>query len=115
MKKQQRVLLINAEETRSVFDFKGIIDDEPLELEVIYTALKNKNIEVDIYDFLRMNKLTLEEKLKEYKPTITYVNGVVKQVPYMKEYNDRIKKIFFHSLESYTYKKMNILRWMASE
>ena len=93
MKKQQRVLLINAEETRSVFDFKGIIDDEPLELEVIYTALKNKNIEVDIYDFLRMNKLTLEEKLKEYKPTITYVNGVVKQVPYMKEYNDRIKKI----------------------
>ena len=93
MKKQQRVLLINAEETRSVFDFKGIIDDEPLELEVIYTALKNKNIEVDIYDFLRMNKLTLEEKIKEYKPTITYVNGVVKQVPYMKEYNDRIKKI----------------------
>lgn len=93
MKKQQRVLLINAEETRSVFDFKGIIDDEPLELEVIYTALKQNNIEVDIYDFLRPNKLTLEETIKKYKPTITYVNGVVKQVPYMKEYNDRIKKV----------------------
>ena len=93
MKKEQRVLLINAEETRSVFDFKGIIDDEPLELEVIYTALIQENIETKIYDFLRPNNKTLEETIKEYKPTITYVNGVVKQVPYLKEYNDRIKKI----------------------
>ena len=93
MKKEQKVLLINAEETRSVFDFKGIIDDEPLELEVIYTALKQNNIKVEIFDLLRPNNKTLEDVIKKYKPTITYVNGVVKQVPFMMEYNERIKKI----------------------
>lgn len=93
MAKEQRVLLINAEETRSRFDFKGIIDDEPLELEVIYTVLKQGGIKVEIYDFLRCGDVTLEERIKKFKPTITYVNGVVKQVPFMMEYNERIKKM----------------------
>ena len=91
MKNEQKVLLINAEETRSKFDFKGIIDDEPLELEVIYTTLKNNGIKVKIFDLMRENA-TLEEELKSYKPTVTYTNGVVKQVPFLKEYNERIKK-----------------------
>ena len=93
MKVKQKVLLINAEETRGRFDFKGIIDDEPLELEVIYTVLKQNGIDVEIYDFLRNSEKSLEEFVKEYMPTVTYVNGVVKQVPFMIEYNSRIKKI----------------------
>lgn len=93
MAKEQRVLLINAEETRSRFDFKGIIDDEPLELEVIYTVLKQGGIKVRIYDFLRCGDVSLEDEIKKFKPTITYVNGVVKQVPFMMEYNERIKNI----------------------
>ena len=93
MAKEQRVLLINAEETRSRFDFKGIIDDEPLELEVIYTVLKQGGIKVKIYDFLRCGDVSLEEEIKKFKPTITYVNGVVKQVPFMMEYNERVKNI----------------------
>lgn len=92
MKKEQKVLLINAEETRSLFDFKGIIDDEPLELEVIYTALKNAGIKVEIFDLIR-ETISLEDKIKTYKPTITYTNGVVKQVPFLKEYNKRIKNV----------------------
>ena len=93
MAKEQRVLLINAEETRSRFDFKGIIDDEPLELEVIYTVLKHGGIKVKIYDFLRCGDVSLEDEIKKFKPTITYVNGVVKQVPFMMEYNERVKNI----------------------
>lgn len=93
MLSEQRVLLINAEETRGRFDFKGIIDDEPLELEVIYTVLKRKGFKVEIYDFLRSENITLESMIKKFKPTITYVNGVVKQIPFMKEYNNRIKCI----------------------
>ena len=92
MKKEQKVLLINAEETRSLFDFKGIIDDEPLELEVIYTALKKAGIKVEIFDLIR-ETISLEDKIKKYKPTITYTNGVVKQVPFLKEYNERIKNV----------------------
>lgn len=90
---KQRILLINPEETRGRFDFKGIIDDEPLEIEVIYTALKKHNFDVKIFDAIRPNQQTLEDILKLYKPTLTYVNGVVKQVPFIEEYNARIKKI----------------------
>ena len=90
---KQKILLINPEETRGRFDFKGIIDDEPLEIEVIYTALKKHNFEVQIFDAIRPKQKTLEDILKSYNPTLTYVNGVVKQVPFIEEYNTRIKKI----------------------
>lgn len=90
--KEQRVLLINAEETRGRFDFKGIIDDEPLDLEVIYTVLDNAGIDTYLYDTMRNSK-SLEDIIEEYKPTITYTCGVVKQVPFMLEYCKRIKNI----------------------
>ena len=89
----QKVLLINPEESRTIWTLSGIIDDEPLDLEMIYTVLKQNNIEVKIFDIQRDAPKTIKEYLKEYKPTITYINGVVKQVPFMKEYNSLIKEI----------------------
>ena len=89
----QKVLLINPEESRTIWTLSGIIDDEPLDLEMIYTVLKQNNIEVKIIDIQRDAPKTIKEILKEYKPTITYINGVVKQVPFMKEYNSLIKEM----------------------
>ena len=89
----QRVLLINPEESRTIWTLSGIIDDEPLDLEMIYTVLKQNDIDVKIFDIQRDEPKTIKECLEEYKPTITYINGVVKQVPFMKEYNSLIKKI----------------------
>lgn len=87
----QKVLLINPEESRTIWTLSGIIDDEPLDLEMIYTVLKNDNIDVKIFDVQRDAPKKISEVLKEYRPTITYVNGVVKQVPFIKEYNKLIK------------------------
>ena len=89
----QRVLLINPEESRTIWTLSGIIDDEPLDLEMIYTVLKRNNVDVKIFDIQRDEPKTIEECIEEYKPTITYINGVVKQVPFMKEYNSLIKKM----------------------
>jgi radical SAM superfamily enzyme YgiQ (UPF0313 family) len=89
----QRVLLINPEESRTIWTLSGIIDDEPLDLEMIYTVLKQNDIDVKIFDIQRNEPKTIKECLEEYKQTITYINGVVKQVPFMKEYNSLIKKI----------------------
>ena len=89
----QKVLLINPEESRTIWTLSGIIDDEPLDLEMIYTVLKQNNIEVKIFDIQRDAPKTIKEFLKEYKPTITFINGVVKQVPFMKEYNSLIKEM----------------------
>ena len=88
----QKVLLINPEEARSIFTLSGIIDDEPLDLEMIYTVLKNNNIQVKIFDVQRDSPKKIHAILEEYRPTITYINGVVKQVPFIKEYNETIKK-----------------------
>ena len=88
----QRVLLINPEESRSIWTLSGIIDDEPLDLEMIYTVLKEKNIEVNLFDIQRDKPKSIRDIINEYKPTITYINGVVKQVPYIKEYNEIIKQ-----------------------
>ena len=88
----QKVLLINPEESRTVWTLSGIIDDEPLDVEMIYTELKNNNIEVYIYDVQRDAPKKLINILEEYTPTITYINGVHKQVPFIKEYNHLIKE-----------------------
>lgn len=89
----QKVLLINPEESRTIWTLSGIIDDEPLDLEMIYTVLKQNNIEVKIFDIQRDAPKTIKDLIEEYKPTITYLNGVAKQIPFMKEYNSLIKRI----------------------
>ena len=88
----QRVLLRNPEESRTSWTLSGIIDDEPLDLEMIYTVLKENNVEVKIFDVQRDKPKKVKDIIKEYKPTITYMNGVVKQVPFIKEYNEEIKR-----------------------
>ena len=89
----QRVLLINPEESRTIWTLSGIIDDEPLDLEMIYTVLKQNKVDVKIFDIQRDAPKKIKEFIEEYKPTVTYINGVVKQVPFMKEYNTLIKKM----------------------
>ena len=88
----QKVLLINPEESRTVWTLSGIIDDEPLDIEMIYTVLKKEKINVKIFDIQRDAPQKIEDIIREYKPTIVYTNGVVKQVPFMLEYIALAKK-----------------------
>ena len=44
-----KILLLRTEEGRKKLDFKGIIENEPLDLEIIYTILKDE-YEVSIFD-----------------------------------------------------------------
>lgn len=108
-----KVLLINPEESRTIWTLSGIIDDEPLDLEMIYTVLKNNNIDVKIFDVQRDAPKKIDEVLREYNPTITYINGVTKQVPFIKEYNhliknfdENIKTIIGGNYAEYNYKDL---------
>jgi len=89
----QKVLLINPEESRTVWTLSGIIDDEPLDIEMIYTVLKKEKINVKIFDVQRDAPQKIEDVIREYEPTIIYTNGVVKQVPFMLEYISLAKQI----------------------
>ncbi|WP_321028042.1 hypothetical protein [Eisenbergiella tayi] len=48
--KPTRILLIHTEETRTHFNALGIVENEPLETEILYTVLKQAGHPVRIYD-----------------------------------------------------------------
>lgn len=88
-----KVLLINPEDSRNKLNFEGIIVNEPLDLEVIYTVLKDNNIKVYFYDFLISQKQTLYEVIKKLNPNYIIANANVNQIPFVFEYFETAKKI----------------------
>ena len=85
-----RILLIHTEETRTHFNALGIVENEPLETEILYTVLKQAGYPVRIYDPDR-EPACFEELLSSFAPDLVYADGVVKQVPYMLDYMQRTK------------------------
>ena len=47
--KKNKFLLVHPEISRTKYNFAGVIDNEPLELEYIYAMLKNEGYEPDIW------------------------------------------------------------------
>lgn len=90
--KNKRFLLVHPEISRTKYNFAGVIDNEPLELEYIYTLLEEKGYEPDIWDG-QVEKIPLEEKLKSFMPSYVYVCGRTRQENFMKEYCYKAKKI----------------------
>lgn len=91
MKNNKRCLLVHPEIARTKYDFAGVIDNEPLELEYIYAMLAEHGYEVDIWDG-QVEKIPLAEKIKEYKPDVFYVCGRTRQENFMKEYCQAAKE-----------------------
>lgn len=85
-----RVLLIKPE-TVGIFAYTNLVDHEPLELEYLYTVLKNRGHEAYIYD--RRHELTpLKSKLKHFAPDIVCITGYITQEKLMIKLTHRIKR-----------------------
>ena len=54
-----KVLLVHPEIFHSKYNFNGVIENEPLELEYIVSVLKQEDIECEVFDVQR-EKITLE-------------------------------------------------------
>lgn len=90
-----KVLLIRPQAPNKL-SFINILDNEPLELEYLYTELKNRGIESYIYDGLIENVSVKDTILRE-KPDVVAVTGYITQQKLMieycrlaKEFNSRI-------------------------
>lgn len=90
-----KVLLIRPQAPNKL-SFINILDNEPLELEYLYTELKSRGIESYIYDGLIENVSVKDTILRE-KPDVVAVTGYITQQNLMikycrlaKEYNSRI-------------------------
>jgi hypothetical protein len=91
MMKNNTVLLVHPEISRTKYNFAGIIDNEPLELEYICTALENAGFEPHIWDG-QVEKVPFISKLHELQPAAVYICGRTRQESFMKEYARASKK-----------------------
>jgi len=86
-----KVLLIKPE-TVGIFAMTGQVDHEPLELEYLYTVIKELGHEAVIYD-RRHEYTSLKKKLCSVKPDVVCMTGYITQEPLMKRLTRKIKKL----------------------
>ncbi|WP_010246693.1 B12-binding domain-containing radical SAM protein [Acetivibrio cellulolyticus] len=79
-----KVLLIRPQAPNKL-SFINILDNEPLELEYLYTELKNRGIESYIYDGLIEN-ISVKDTIFREKPDVVAVTGYITQQKLMIEY-----------------------------
>lgn len=79
-----RIILANPETSRTKYDFAGIIDDEPYELECLMAYLKQVGIECMIWD--GQIKKNFREAFNAFKPDAVYFCGRTRQENFIKEY-----------------------------
>lgn len=92
MQDNNRFLLIHPEISRTKYNFAGVIDNEPLELEYLCALLRQKGYEPDIWDG-QVEKIPLTEKLRAFQPGYVYICGRTRQENFMKEYCEAAKEI----------------------
>ena len=104
-----KILLIKPE-TVGIFSYTNMIEHEPLELEYLYTILKDNNYDSYIYD-RRYDLTPLKKKLKQINPQIVIITGYINQQTLMikfthiiKKYNQNIKIIIGGSNAEINYK-----------
>lgn len=85
MEENKRVLLVHPEISRTKYNFSGVIENEPLELEQIYAMLRAEGYEPDIWDG-QVEKEAFSAKLRRNKPFAVYICGRTRQELFMKEY-----------------------------
>lgn len=93
---KKRVLLVHPEISRTKYNFAGVIENEPLELEYISTILKAEGYEVEVFD-KAVEKISVKAKIEDFKPEVLYICGRTRQENFMKEYF-KVAKIFYGSI-----------------
>lgn len=81
----KKVLLVHPEISRNKYNFAGVIDNEPLELEYIAALLHETGYDTDLWDG-QVETRAFAEKLAQYRPDCVYVCGRTRQEAFMKEY-----------------------------
>lgn len=88
----KKFLLVHPEISRTKYNFAGVIDNEPLELEYIYAMLLREGYEPDIWDG-QVEKEPFVRKLVDFSPEYVYICGRTRQENFMKEYAKAAKDL----------------------
>lgn len=88
--KSLNILLLHPEISRTKYDFAGVIENECLDLEYLYTLLKSKGHNVEIFD-VQVERTSAIKKIQAFNPDVLYVSGRVKQENFILEYCEEAK------------------------
>lgn len=88
--KYKRIFLVHPEIARTKYNFQGIIDNEPLELEMLWTLLKSEGAEIDIWDG-QVEEVPFVKRMRKFQPDAVYICGRTRQETFMKEYCEETK------------------------
>lgn len=91
MTKQMKILLIQPEESRTKYNFEGIIENECLDLEYVSALLKELGHEVKMFD-CQVEKATANSFIRKEKADVVYITGRVFQENFMLEYAQTAKE-----------------------
>ena len=72
----KKILLVHPEVSRNKYNFNGILENEPLELEYLSAVLKQEGYAPEIFDVPR-EAVSLEEKLRQYRPDVFYILSLI--------------------------------------
>lgn len=88
---KMRILLIRPE-TLGIFSYTNQIEHEPLEMEYIYTLMRQNGYEAEIYD-RRFDYSSLRKKLFAYRPDVVCISGYITQQDLMMKLARKIKRL----------------------
>lgn len=90
MSDRSKVLLIHPEEARHKYNFKGIIENECLDLEYLSAVLQEKGYSVFFWDG-KIEDTKAADKIEEIKPDVVYITGRNFQEEFVLEYVETAK------------------------
>lgn len=114
MTENKRFLLVHPEISRTKYNFAGIIDNEPLELEFLWTVLAEAGFEPQIWDG-QVEKAPFAERLAEVQPAFVYICGRTRQEGFMLEYAAAAKKLGAVTMLGGLHAQHNFRRLMQSD
>ena len=86
-----RIILIHPEEARHKYNFKGIVENECLDLEYLSSVLKTENHEIFFWDG-KIEDTKASDKIDEINPEVVYITGRNFQEEFVLEYAEYAKK-----------------------
>ena len=87
-----KVLLVRPKPHKNSLGLTDLMTCEPLELEYVYTVIKNIGHEAEIADMI-LEKRSLKKIIMEYQPDVVMFTAYLTHVNVIKGYSDIVKEV----------------------
>lgn len=87
-----KIMLVRPKPHKNSLGLTDLMTCEPIELEYVSTLIKELGHKVNVVDMI-LEKKSLDELVREYKPKIVMFTSYITHVNVIKEYSDIVKNV----------------------